>query len=349
MNSISSELCGIFLLLFIMIDCYNKYSKKANFDSNLFLIECVSILFFAIINILIYIFDNSHILLLIYYISMIIPLIIHSIFINKNYILNDIKSNNNLLVYFILYIIIIIYCYLIGELNHSLNYLNEFKYLIFALNIIPILYICIISFINHINVERKVYFLLLLPIFGEILNIIFKEINYLTFIYSASLVFLYIYTHDMIINKDSLTGANNRRYLDSYVYLNDRKYAVYMIDIDDFKKTNDTYGHDKGDIVLKDLVDILKSSVRTTDSVIRTGGDEFVIIAAIKYENDINIIYNRINDNIKKYNSVNKIKISLSIGYDIYSSNLNFNEFLVNVDKKMYRIKRAKKRENEKE
>lgn len=106
----------------------------------------------------------------------------------------------------------------------------------FALNIIPILYICIISFINHINVERKVYFLLLYSIFGEILNIIFKEINYLTFIYSASLVFLYIYTHDMIINKDSLTGANNRRYLDSYVYLNDRKYAVYMIDIDDFKK-----------------------------------------------------------------------------------------------------------------
>jgi len=140
-------------------------------------------------------------------------------------------------------------------------------------------------------------------------------------------------------------------YLDAKIRSSSPKktFGAIMIDIDDFKKTNDTYGHDKGDIVLKDLVDILKSSVRTTDSVIRTGGDEFVIIAAIKYENDINIIYNRINDNIKKYNSVNKIKISLSIGYDIYSSNLNFNEFLVNVDKKMYRIKRAKKRENEKE
>ena len=343
MNSISTELCSIFLLLFIMIDCNSKYSKKTNFNSNLFLLECVSILFLAIMNILIYIFDNNHILLLAYFISMIIPLIIHSIFINNNYISKDIKINNSLLLYFVLYTIIIAYCYLIGELNRSLNYLNEFRYLIFALNFIPILYIYIKSFINHINVEKRIYFLLLLPMVGEILNIFFKEIDFITFIYSMSLLFLYIYMHDMIINKDSLTGANNRRYLDSYVYLNDRKYAVYMIDIDDFKKTNDTYGHDKGDKVLKDLVEILKSSVRTTDSVIRTGGDEFVIIAAMKNDNDINIIYDRIKDNIKKYNNENKIKISLSIGYDLYASHLDFNIFLDNIDKKMYVNKREKK------
>ncbi len=85
--------------------------------------------------------------------------------------------------------------------------------------------------------------------------------------------------------KDSLTGLYNRRFLDSYLekYLSfaDRKGFVVgfiMIDIDNFKKVNDTYGHKNGDVVLKEVAHAIVSSVRASDVVIRYGGEEFLVI-----------------------------------------------------------------------
>ncbi len=350
MNPIYTELCSIFLLLFVLTDYYIKISKKIKFSSKIFSLECISILFLTIINILFYIFDKTY-LILTFYIFMIVPIIIHAIIIDRINISKekDILSIRYSLIYFIGYSFIIVYCYLIGVLNSSLNNLNEFRYLICILNFIPLIYVSIKLLVYRLITEKRIIYMLILPLVGGIACIIFKKADFLTFIYSISNLFIYIYMHDIIINKDSLTGANNRRYLDSYVYSNDRKYAVYMIDVDDFKKINDTYGHEKGDNVLKDLVELLKLSVRTTDSVIRTGGDEFVIIAAMKNDNDIKIIYNRIKDNINKYNKKNKIKINLSIGYDLYSSHLDFSVFLDKIDKEMYKNKKAKKKKYEKE
>ena len=84
---------------------------------------------------------------------------------------------------------------------------------------------------------------------------------------------------------DPLTGLKNRFYLESDIkkvidnyHLNHAPYAVLMFDIDWFKEVNDTYGHDVGDKVLKELSAILKSSVREEDKVYRVGGEEFVIL-----------------------------------------------------------------------
>lgn len=338
MNSIYTELCSIFLLLFVLADYYTKYSGKIKYKSFLWIVFCLSILMLSIINI----FNYIGVLTFVSNIIVIIPIIIHLIHIDKNYILKD-KSILNiryLIVYFVLYMLTTVY-FISG------NYFNNV--ILYILTIIPLIYFVTKVIANRITFEKRIYYLILFPSLGGLIDILFNTQGFLTFFYSLSALFSYIFMHDMAINRDSLTGANNRRYLDSYVYSSDKKYAVYMIDIDDFKKTNDTYGHDKGDNVLVDLVEILKSSVRTTDSVIRTGGDEFVIIAAMKNDNDIKVIYNRINDNIKKHNQQNKIKISISIGYDLYSSHLDFNVFLDNIDKKMYRSKKAKKRNYEKE
>jgi diguanylate cyclase (GGDEF)-like protein len=85
--------------------------------------------------------------------------------------------------------------------------------------------------------------------------------------------------------RDAMTGLNNRRFLEEYVdtliaSARRRKttLAVLLLDLDYFKVVNDTYGHDAGDIVLKSLANVLKSSVRASDMVIRFGGEEFVII-----------------------------------------------------------------------
>ncbi|GAX87235.1 conserved hypothetical protein [Lebetimonas natsushimae] len=79
---------------------------------------------------------------------------------------------------------------------------------------------------------------------------------------------------------DPLTGAYNRLYLEiiKSEITKWSKYTVIMLDIDHFKKVNDTYGHLKGDAVLKHFVGLVKSNIRKNDYLIRYGGEEFLII-----------------------------------------------------------------------
>lgn len=86
-------------------------------------------------------------------------------------------------------------------------------------------------------------------------------------------------------NRDFLTGLYNRRYFlkNASKYFEDALYnsepfAITMIDIDHFKKINDTHGHDTGDKVIINLADILRTSVSSDDIVARFGGEEFCIL-----------------------------------------------------------------------
>lgn len=95
----------------------------------------------------------------------------------------------------------------------------------------------------------------------------------------------YARTVEEMAVKDQLTGLYNRRYLELYIdnILSGLKrrnstLCILMCDIDYFKKVNDEYGHDAGDIVLKELGHILASNVRAADLVIRFGGEEFMIL-----------------------------------------------------------------------
>ena len=77
---------------------------------------------------------------------------------------------------------------------------------------------------------------------------------------------------------DALTGAYNRQYFDEQLSALPGEYAVGFIDLDKFKEINDTWGHNAGDQALKTVVKVMQSCVRDTDSVIRFGGDEFVLV-----------------------------------------------------------------------
>jgi two-component system cell cycle response regulator len=84
---------------------------------------------------------------------------------------------------------------------------------------------------------------------------------------------------------DGLTGLNNRRYLDNHLKLlfdranaRGRSLSVCLTDIDRFKAINDTYGHDAGDEVLKELAARIRSTVRGADLACRYGGEEFVVV-----------------------------------------------------------------------
>lgn len=105
---------------------------------------------------------------------------------------------------------------------------------------------------------------------------------------------------------DSLTKVYNRRYFDERVFChNDRcdlegDVVFIMIDLRKFKLVNDNYGHDVGDWVLQNTAQTIKSNVRISDSVIRLGGDEFLIVLNNCKVSDAEGIMKVIEDKLKK-------------------------------------------------
>ncbi len=135
---------------------------------------------------------------------------------------------------------------------------------------------------------------------------------------------------------DKLTGAYNRGILEE-LSVSERDTFVY-IDIDDFKRINDKYGHVTGDEVLKKLVTIIKSHIRSNDIVVRMGGDEFLVILKNCGEEKAYELINKIADD---FSNINELSPKLSFGIkgasnDIYNS-------ISQVDEIMYRMKDHKK------
>jgi diguanylate cyclase (GGDEF)-like protein len=146
---------------------------------------------------------------------------------------------------------------------------------------------------------------------------------------------------------DPLTGLENRRVLD---YLNQklarqkvRDLYVLFIDIDDFKRINDTYGHVFGDKVLKAVAQEVLGSVRTYDNVIRYGGEEILVVLHRVSEKEALEIAHRIRDRIRRlrFEEHPEVKVTVSIGVAPYGSNLI--ETVKRADSAMYRAKREGK------
>ncbi|MBU0549199.1 MAG: PAS domain S-box protein, partial [Candidatus Omnitrophica bacterium] len=124
--------------------------------------------------------------------------------------------------------------------------------------------------------------------------------------------------------KDPHTGLYNHRYLEEAVeaeFYRAKRYghavSVVMLDIDYFKSINDVYGHSFGDLVLKQFARLLKRMVRRYDTIIRFGGEEFIIIFSGIERASALILSERILDAISLYNFGNKkhiIKLKLSVG-----------------------------------
>ena len=149
---------------------------------------------------------------------------------------------------------------------------------------------------------------------------------------------------------DKLTGLYNRHHLDSLLVdiqgiINryDTNYGLILVDIDDFKNINDTYGHQVGDVILKELSILLKNSVRETDTVGRWGGEEFLIILPSISRESIITLSNNIREKIEK-NTFSTIKnMTASFGSSLIKKNDNAISFISRTDKALYKAKRKGK------
>lgn len=124
-------------------------------------------------------------------------------------------------------------------------------------------------------------------------------------------------------------------------------HALLVIDIDDFKDINDTFGHQVGDLVIKKIADILLSSFSSNDIVGRIGGDEFMVL--IKNQCCLDFLEKKIttlNNNLHNITDLNnnKINISASIGVSIYEKDgKSFEELFQKADQSQYHVKTANK------
>ena len=157
---------------------------------------------------------------------------------------------------------------------------------------------------------------------------------------------------------DSLTGCYSRGYglelLDRQIKLSHRSKSPLLLaflDVDNFKDINDTFGHEEGDKVLKEVVKLLKSALREIDIICRMGGDEFFLTFPDSSLKEAPLIKKRLNKNLTKLNhSLKKpYKIELSVGLSRYdpANPQSMDELIRIADQKMYEDKKNKKQKKE--
>ena len=157
----------------------------------------------------------------------------------------------------------------------------------------------------------------------------------------------------LLVRHDQLTGALNRRGLEEIMdneaaRANRRKspLCVALLDVDNFKKLNDSLGHDAGDAALIHLVSVIRETLRPQDTLARLGGEEFVILLPDTAVEDANKALTRLQRELtKRYflNNNEKILITFSAGLTEYRSNDTQASVIKRADEAMYTAKKTGK------
>lgn len=152
-------------------------------------------------------------------------------------------------------------------------------------------------------------------------------------------------------NIDGLTGLWNRIYLEEkvnqYLENGDNNGAFLMIDLDDFKRINDTWGHIAGDSLLANISVVIKTLLKNYEIASRMGGDEFAVYLpnVVSFEEAAEFAQNLITKVHKKMSVLNSpFPVTLSIGIALAASDgSSYNELYHNADKALYYAKRTNK------
>lgn len=146
------------------------------------------------------------------------------------------------------------------------------------------------------------------------------------------------------LNKDYLTGLYSKRYLEYILSKSIRDarvknapLSVLMLDVDYFKEINDKFGHYIGDVVLKEVANVISLSTRNLDICSRYGGDEFLVILPNTLPEEAAVIGNQIVKSIMKIQIVNQnLELSCSIGVAEWDRHAVMEDLIIQADKAMY-------------
>ena len=193
----------------------------------------------------------------------------------------------------------------------------------------------------HQNIWTDIFF----PVFAVVIIMIFM---YLVKYMTKARDFDYTYK---LATTDGLTGLYNHRYMQEQIAKNiassrryNTKFSLLLLDIDFFKKFNDTYGHQAGDAVLRYVSELLKKSIRSTDIAARYGGEELVIILTNTDKEEAYITAEKICKKIAakkmRISEKQEVSVTVSIGVTTYPENgSNSEELIEYADKGLYYAK----------
>jgi len=153
--------------------------------------------------------------------------------------------------------------------------------------------------------------------------------------------------------RDPLTGLWNRRFFEERLTEelsrsdragSGRRFSLMVLDLNDFKQTNDSHGHLVGDAVLKDVGDFLVKHLRAHDVACRTGGDEFSVLLPDLSAGDCGHLVDRLRAALGAANERRQIAISLSLGTASWpEAGKSMDALLTHADEAMYADKRRQK------
>ncbi|WP_459977985.1 diguanylate cyclase [Nautilia lithotrophica] len=206
--------------------------------------------------------------------------------------------------------------------------------------------------IGHI----RAFFSLTLPLDEE-----YKLINKISFIFNLILFGLFVFTYFLIFlivkkldkkdkqiiessHTDELTKIFNRKKFNTDIQKNLNQDSAYLmlIDVDHFKKINDTYGHPVGDYVLEKLTELISKNIRSNDKFYRIGGEEFAIISTQKSNEDQRKFAEKIKNLIENYNFEKVGHITISIGFTKHNPNESYLEWYKRADEALYEAKKTR-------
>ncbi len=156
---------------------------------------------------------------------------------------------------------------------------------------------------------------------------------------------------EIIATTDALTRLANRKQimkelLNHFEYFRryNTEFSILMIDVDHFKKINDTYGHQAGDVVLSDISEMFLETLRNVDSAGRYGGEEFLIILAESGEEVAQQVADRIRERVSKHDFIHGnhlIKVTVSVGVaKIIKMDESESSLIKRADNALYQAKR---------
>jgi diguanylate cyclase (GGDEF)-like protein len=152
--------------------------------------------------------------------------------------------------------------------------------------------------------------------------------------------------YENLSNTDELTGASNRRVLDRVlrreISRSHRQFlplSLCMMDLDDFKEVNDNYGHHLGDMVLKNFCRIVQENIRSTDYLVRYGGDEFIIVTPTTDIKHARMVVEKITAALSNFDFGTEYPIQTSVGIAELKDGDTIETLLNRADKALYEDK----------
>lgn len=190
-----------------------------------------------------------------------------------------------------------------------------------------------------------IYYFIIPCMIGTMIQGFFFGISTIWLCVAIAFIIVYIEIQISISFIDDLSGIYNRKFMNHYLnkLQNDKIKHVYgfLLDINEFKSINDTYGHITGDHALIQFGRILQHSIDKDSVAIRMGGDEFVVFANLQSDDDALALKKRIEYNIRQFNikTDEPFHLSFSIGIAKYNGN-SIDSFLSAMDDSMYEAKK---------